>query len=228
MEETTIVSIFINMFEDYFNFLVNQVLEKINSHINGQIEVIKFAGKKRITVGGLIQSGGMVGLIWQKAIKAIRQPLTVNHCLILGLGGGTAANLINQSFPKAKITGVEIDKVMIELGKKYFNLSKIKNLKIINQDAIKFINKQQTAQNYYSLIMVDLYLGDKIPQKSTTVDFLTKLKKALNPKGTVIFNRLFYRQHKKETEKFINKLAKIFPKIKLIKAYSNLLVFASK
>ena len=208
--------------------IFSKVIEKTSSPYNGSIKVVNFFNKPRIIVNKMIESGGMVEVIWQKAIKAIRQPSAISHCLILGLGGGTAANLINQSFPKAKITGVEIDKVMIELGKKYFNLSRIKNLKIINRDAIKFLNKQPAAQNYYSLIMVDLYLGDKIPQKSTTVDFLTKLKKALSPKGTVIFNRLFYRQHKKETEKFINKLAKIFPKIKLIKAYSNLLVFASK
>jgi len=38
-----------------------------------------------------------------------------------------AAKIISEKFPNAKITGIEIDPMMVEIGKKYFGLEKIFN-----------------------------------------------------------------------------------------------------
>jgi len=214
-------------FNKCFNFLFSQTVKKVNSSINGEIKVVKFLGKPRILVRDMIQSGGLVESIWKKALKKIKS-LVINNCLILGLGGGTVATLINQSYPKAQITGVEIDPKIIQLGKEYFDLDKIENLKIIKDDAIDFIiNCQPPAADYYSPIFVDLYLGEEVPKRSESKEFLKKLKELLSTKGIVVFNRLFYRDHKQKTERFIKKLEPIFPQINLVRAWSNLLIFCN-
>jgi len=208
----------------------------------------------------MLQSGGLVELIWKKGINKIshypclsgRQasthyPLPIIHVLILGLGGGSAAKIINQLFPQAQIVGIEIDSLMIKLGKKYFGLDKIRNLKIIKANAIKFILNSRLSlrgtsvtkqsleiatapsalrndKTEFDLILVDLYLGDLIPQQSRSTSFLKKLKKLLNTKGSVIINCLFYGKHKNEAEKVVAEANKVFSKIQLIRAWSNLLV----
>jgi spermidine synthase len=185
-----------------------------------------------MAIGGLLQSGGVVADIWKRSCKFINnQQLTINNILILGLGGGTAAKVFSQKFSKAKITGVEIDPEVIRLGKKYFRLGEIKNLKIVCADAIKFINNQfaspagrQVTINYFDLIAVDLYLGEKIPSKTDSLKFLSQLRNLLAPGGFIIFNRIFWGKHKKEAEIFVKKTKKVFKNVKLARTLANLLV----
>lgn len=215
------------MAKKYLDFLILRTVEEVKSSLSGSIKVVSFLNKPRIIVKNMIQSGGMVKSIWKKGLKKLvsynKNPKTV---LILGLGGGTAANLINQTFPQAKIIGIELDPIMIKLAKKYFNLDEIKNLKIINGEATKEIKSSKLKTKSFDLILVDLYIGDKVPFEAESPEFLKNLEKLISPRGMLIFNRLFYQKHKKKTEDFINKLEKVFSRIELTRAFSNLLVFA--
>jgi len=199
---------------------------KVNSPISGLIEVKEQLGSYSLYVQGLIQSGGMVKSLWWKAIKKVRPMLTINRqSLILGLGGGNAAHLINKFWPKAKIVGIEIDPEIIKIGKKYFCLDQISNLKIVKADALSWL---KSSSKRYSLILVDLYLGGQVSQKSETKEFIKKIQLKLKPQGVAIFNRLYYGQKKKETEVFIEKLGKFFPQLSFVRTASNLLIICRK
>ena len=235
--------------------LGKKLLKEISSPINAKIQVISFLGKPRIFVNNMLQSGGLIESIWKKAIKKLNhQSLIINHCLILGLGGGSAAKLLDRSFPEIRITAIEIDPIMIRLGKKYFDLDKIKNLKIINNDAFQEVEKMyqcidtliqkavktprrwpngllrggEKKKNSFDLILVDLYLDNKFPKQAESSSFLKNLKKLLAKNGIIVFNRLFEKKDKKQVEKFIKKLDKYFSKIELERAFSNLLIFCQK
>lgn len=187
----------------FFSFLFPQKIEEIDSPINGKIVVEKFRNKIYVKVGGLSQSGGLVENLWQEALKNLN--ISPKKILILGLGAGTLANLLSEKYPNAKIIGVEIDQIMINLGKKYFYLEKIKNLTIKIIDAEKFTDK-----NKYDLIFVDLYLADIFPKKFENNIFLKKISKKLTNSGMVIFNRLYYANHISEARIFLDKISKIF------------------
>lgn len=210
----------------YLNSLIPRTIEVVDSPLNGRIEVVQFLNQPRIIVNKMIQSGGMVKTIWQKGVKRLESlKLNIQTVLILGLGGGTVAKLISRSFPQAQITGIEIDPLMINLGKKYFALNKIKGLKIINKDALRAVSNLPKIGGNYCLIIVDLYLGASFPSRAETKDFLDELKQLVSPQGRIVFNRLFYQEKKKETEKFIKKLDHSFSDIELVRAWSNLLIF---
>jgi len=225
------------------SFFNGIVIEKKYSKYNGEIQVIEFLGQNKIIAGGLIQSGGVLKDIWKKAIKkaCLSSPKKI---LILGLGGGTIAQLVSRKWPRAKITGIEIDPLMINLAKKHFDLDKITNLKIIQADAIDFvISGQQPAaskfkkagnrrlatgsQKSFDLILVDLYKGEEMPKQTAEKKFLQSLKKITRQNGLIIFNHLFYKQHKQKAKDFVKKLEKIFPKISFVRALSNLMVYCS-
>lgn len=199
------------IFEKFFRGYA--VLEEVFSPFNGKIQVLEdIFGKKRLVVGGLTQSGEPVEKIWKKVINHL--PSTINHCLILGLGAGSAARVVFRLFPGAKIIGIEIDPEIIRLGKKYFGLAEIPNLEIKISDATKIIN-------HYDLILVDLYLGDRVPQDAETEEFIKKVKKSLAPSGMAIFNRLYYSKKVTEVDNFEKKLRKMFPKIEAEKIETN-------
>ncbi len=192
-------------------------LEIIHSKYNGEIKVIKdLAWGTRIVVDNLTQSGGIINSIWQTTFKKILEKKPhIKSCLILGLGGGTSAKLISQYWVDISITGIDIDKKIVDLGKKYLGLDKIKiDIKI--EDAYKFDSKS------YDLILIDLYLGDKFPEKFEDKEFLERVKSMLNKDGIAIFNRLYGTDNRSSSVKFGNKLEKIFKKVDYIYPQANI------
>lgn len=206
------------------------VLDEVESKINGQIKVDEdLFGKRRLLVGGLTQSGQAVESIWQKAMRDNRYwELGISNCLILGLGAGNAAMIINKYYPKAKITGVEIDPEIIKLGKKYFGLNEIKNLDIVISDAISYTINYLPSAMSYDMVLVDLYLGSCFPKKAEDIKFILAIKKMLAPKGLVVFNRLYFKENIQKADNFQKKLLKIFPKIEAKKIYYNKIFLCRK
>lgn len=209
------------------SFFFPQKIAEAYSPINGKIEIVEQFGKKSIKVQGLEQSGPMVEKIWEEGIKKIRNlKFEIRNGLILGLGGGSAVKLINKHFPQARILGIEIDPVMIKLGKKYLGLDETRNLKIVVADVFDWLPEADDAnhQTQFDLILVDLYLGRKRSEKMITEDFLRKVKSLLSQKGTVIFNFLKRKNKKLEFQKILDKLGKVYDDIKVVKPVVNYLV----
>lgn len=198
-----------------------KVLEERESKYNGHLRVARSLGLGTyIQAEGLTQSGGIVGTIWKPTIKKIRNTKPeIRNVLILGLGGGTAAKYIRLYWKDAEITGIDIDPVMIELGKKYLGLDQI-GVKIKIGDASKFSGK-------YDLIIIDLYNGEKFPEKFGEESFLEKVKKSLSEDGTAVFNRTYYGEKRPAAVKFGLKLQKIFNKVEYYYPEANLMFICS-
>lgn len=204
-----------------------KVLEEVRSPINGKIEVIKsFAFGTYIKVGGLTQSGGVVCNIWETALKRVKPRMTrVRNVLILGLGGGNAAKLVRKYYrDELEITGVDIDSLMVELGKKFFELSKY-NVKVIIKDAYDFVKmtKGKSLKSKYDLILVDLYIGDEFPKKFESQSFIKSIKTILAPNGLVVFNRLYYGEKRVKAAKFGERLEKIFKNVDIVFPQANII-----
>ncbi len=203
--------------------LVEEVIDRFESPINGKILVYEdLFGKHSMKIGGVSQSGGLIVDIWKKAISEISNfKFQTSNCLVLGLGCGSAARLVSQKWPGTKITGIEIDPVVIEVGKKYFEMDKISNLIVIIDDAFKLRNVGEK----WDLILVDLYLGQNFPKEVESGEFVEGIKKILNEKGVVVFNRFNWGKYKKQAEDFKEELGKYFPQVRTKKIVSNLLIF---
>ena len=183
------------------------ILEERESKYNGHLRVLKTWGMRTyIQSDGLTQSGGIVENIWRSTLRQIRNSnIEIRDILILGLGGGTLAKLLRKKYPNAKMTGVEIDSIIIELGKKYLDLDKYDvDIKIAD------VNNYSLNPNLYSLVIVDMYSGDNFPKEFESEEFLKKLSKF----PIVIINRLYYGDKRPDTVRFGNKLEKIFKKVK--------------
>ena len=179
-----------------------KILEERKSKFNGDVRVVRSWGMGTyIQSNGLTQSGGIVESIWRSVLKKIKAE-KIKSVLVLGLGGGTVAKLIRKFWPEAKIKGVDIDPVMIELGKKYLGLDEI-GIGVEIRDAFDL------PLGHHDLIIVDLYQGDKFPKKFEDESFLKKLVGS----GLVIFNRLYYGDKRPEAVRFGNKLQKVFKRV---------------
>ena len=196
------------------NFFTPQKIKFSDSKYNKNIYLLRYLNSATLVVDGLIESGDIMTQVWEKAIKVLLPKcFKPKKVLLLGLAGGCNAQLINRFFSEANVTAVEIDPFMIELGEKYFNLGKVKNLKIVVDDAISYINNLKGEDNF-DLIMVDCFVGKEIPKKFENLNFLRNLKKHGR---FILINRLWWQKQKFITEKFFRSIA---PHLFFIKAHT--------
>lgn len=203
--------------------LGTKILEERESKYNGHLKVSQTLGLGTyIQAGGLTQSGGIVETIWRQTIKKLKNSKTpkIKTVLILGLGGGTVAKQIRKNWPEAKITGVDVDPVMIELGEKYLGLDKI-DVKIKIQDAYDFTGK-------FDLIIIDLYNSENFPEKFGNIEFLDKVKTSITALGVAVFNRTYYGDKRPQAVRFGNKLKNIFSNVEWFYPEANLMFICSE
>lgn len=203
-------------------------IKEYRSPINGLIQVVMAFNQPRLVVGGMVQSGGVVKKIWEKAIAAlIEVNHKVNESLIIGLGCGDCAFEIQKYYPNAQMVGVEIDDKVIEAARCYFDLATVKNLKINIGEGVEYVTKlaKRNLKKRFDLIIIDAYLGKEMPKNLRTKKFFNNLTKILAHDGVVIFNHLFFKEHKQKAEVFIKEMEKAFGRISLVRTPSNLLIF---
>lgn len=198
------------------------------SPINGLYKVVMLFNRPRLVIGNMVQSGGMVRKIWQKAIHALKDKgVKVDRALIIGLGCGDCAFEIQTHYRQAKIFGVEIDPHVVEMARCYFDLATVKNLSISIADGAKYVSQlaKRKQVKKFDLVVIDAYLGNTMPKGFRSKIFFKQLGKLLAHDGVVIYNHLFYDQYKTEAEKFIKELETEFGKVTLLRAGENLLIF---
>jgi spermidine synthase len=191
-----------------------RILEERKSKFNGDLKVVRTLGLGTyIQAGNLTQSGGIIESMWRSTIRHIRYTNPyIHNVLILGLGGGTVVKQICKNWPGAKITGVDIDPIIVELGIRHLALDKSK-VKIIIGDALNSLNLPNFPNQKFDLIIVDLYNGDQFPKKFESQNYTQLVSSLLSNDGVVVFNRLYYKDKKIEAEKFGKKLKKVFRKV---------------
>jgi spermidine synthase len=203
------------------SYMYPQLVVAKASEFNQEVKVYKFLGKHFVSVQKLTQSGGLLQKIWDTAVYQVdskyltKPPKTA---LILGLGAGSAVSSLRKVWPEISITAVEIDPVMLEVGKTYFGLESDSKLNIVNQDAFLWLEHKNGG---YDVLLVDLYVGRNIPQEANTKAFIKKIQQHLNPGGVGLFNRLVLKGELARVESFYAKLRSVFGQVVILKTPAN-------
>lgn len=156
-----------------------------DSDFNGTLEVTWLNGKKVLDSQNSNYSYGSLQRILNYSLSKIYSS-SISETLILGLGGGCVIDSLRNTFRyTGHITAVEIDSTIIDIANKEFNISDNERLKIIKSDAFNYI-KQCKAQ--YDLIIIDLFIDNKVPDKFYAFEFWEMLIPLVNLNGHIIFN----------------------------------------
>ncbi|OGC69307.1 hypothetical protein A2415_02935 [candidate division WWE3 bacterium RIFOXYC1_FULL_39_7] len=110
----------------------------------------------------------------------------IDSLLVLGLAGGTIVKDFNRYYSINKIAAVEIDPLIIELGKKYFELND-SNLTTINADAGSYFS---ATSEIYDLIIMDIFKENVFDITCQSKGYFQELKKHLSAEGIVFINKL--------------------------------------
>jgi len=195
-----------------------ETIKIYHSDFNGDIKLIRFAQDLRLDVGGLTQSGNVMVGIFDIGIKnLLPKGYVPQSVLLLGLGGGSVVHYLRRRYPLARLTAIEIDPVMIAIARKHFGLGQVKNLKIVNQDAVEYIKQ---AKEHYSLILVDCYQGYQTPPGFAEVKVLAKMTSLCDH---LLINRLYWEDFKLQTDNFVAKISPHF-RVRSVYTASNLII----
>ncbi|MBI4062501.1 methyltransferase domain-containing protein [Candidatus Gottesmanbacteria bacterium] len=201
----------------FVSYIIPQTIARFSTKYNHDIRVIEESGKFKLLVNGSRQSGKYIEWLWKRAFHAFRLP-PCQSILVLGVGGGTVIHLLHKRYPDANITAVDIDPKMIEIGKKYFGLSRVSNVELIIANA-----KNYKITHEYDLIIVDLFLGRHIPDFVSSQSFLKQLRSKV-----VIINYLRELEYKEKSQKLEDLLETIFPVVKNYQIAHNSFYFVVK
>lgn len=165
------------------------VTKKVNSEINGSLEITLVNGKKVLDTEHANYSFGSLQRVLKFALQQVELK-EMNHILVLGLGGGSVLETLPKDFNYSnKITAIDIDPVVIDIAAHEFGINSDEQTRISCNDAFEFVKEHGTK---YDLIIVDLFIDNKIPEKFLLIDFWKEMLQNVNIHGSVIFNSLCF------------------------------------
>jgi spermidine synthase len=142
-------------------------------------------GRKILRVDGVIQSVHVDANYLPDFWDAMLPDETPSNALILGLGGGTMAQLLTQRYGPLPIVGVERDPAVIFLARHEFGLAQSFHVRIEHEDAFTFARR---CAEPFDFIAVDLYTAGKMAHGVLGAAFLHDVKRLLTPEGLVTIN----------------------------------------
>lgn len=182
------------MLAKFFSYFIPINVVKKNSSISSTLEVTWNNGELVLDSKNTNYSYGSLQRILRKGLKYIGYDRIrkFENVLVLGVAGGSVIKtLVDEIKFKGKITGVEIDKDVVEIANKYFRLNEIKNLEIIIDDAFEFVLKTKYK---YDLIVIDIFQDTKMPNFLFEDFFINRVNFLLNAEGFILFNTMVISQ----------------------------------
>lgn len=125
--------------------------------------------------------------------------------LVLGLGGGAVPMMFYHLCKDIRIDVVEIDPVIQEVAKKYFNFITNSRVKVHIDDASRFIKMNGRK---YDIIIMDAFIGQRQHQSLTAEEFFLAARERLNPGGLFVTNLMT--KHENRFQKMKYRLGSVF------------------
>ena len=161
------------------------ITKKVHSEFSGTLEITWYNGKKHLNTKNANYSYGSLQKILKFGLKQIDLK-KVNSILLLGLGGGSVIETLRKDFDYSKpITAVDIDPIIIDIAKNEFNLKENENLKIVCEDALKFM---ASNSHRFDLIIIDLFVDTEVPKSFLEFSFWQNVIEACATNGSILFN----------------------------------------
>jgi spermidine synthase len=130
--------------------------------------------------------------------------------LIVGLGGACIQRYLHKLLSDTIIESAELDPVVLDVAKKYFNLTEGSRQKVYIGDGRAYIEK---SKEKYDIIMLDAFSATSIPYMLTTQEFLKSVKEHLTAGGVVCAN-LF--SHQADYVNMLKTYETVFPELHVL------------
>lgn len=206
---------------NWLSYIFPQIIVKTSSPYNRDIRVLMESGKHKLLANGARESGAYIERLWRTAFRSFRLTPSagVKNILVFGIAGGTVIHMLARLYPAAAVTGVDIDAVMIDIGKSYFGLSGVHNLTCVCADAEVYAKTYKGAA--FDLVIIDVFIGPDIPDFVLNADFQKKVRRMLRKDGSLVINYLREPGYEEKALELSGMLNSIYSKVVSTDTYNN-------
>ena len=200
-----------------------KIIAEFESKYNGKISVIQAGKTIKLSVNSVVQSinwdsESAQKMYWGTLVEILKKETpALSSVLVLGLAGAALQHLISRAFTNASIVSVEIDPVMVEVGKKYFGIDTIANHRIIVDDACRIVvepEKFGLAEGTFDTLIVDICCGSEYPDLGDTGNFIARSRQLVKSGGLMVFNRIYLDDYQDEVNNFISVISEYVQDVK--------------
>ena len=151
-----------------------------------EVRIGEDGGRAALLVDGVVQSispedGLADGGYWAAMLPDIRP----RRALILGLGGGTLARLLQAHSGKLSIVGVDDDEAVLGMATELGWLRDDASLEVVRGDAFAYV---QACHQRFDYVAVDLFRGERLERRTFGKPFLHRIRGLLEPHGRLAIN----------------------------------------
>ena len=209
------------------SYLADQTLEEGAGDVTDHLRVVLRRGRVLLEVDGAVYSWEDNYYNFREAFRQLDwDRLPGDRCLLLGLGLGCVPQIAEERFGRRlRYTAVENDEVVAALAERYLLYRLASPVTTVVADAGAFV-AQDAGE--YDLILVDLFVDDRVPPQFETIAFLEALRARLAPGGCLVSNRMAYLAgHREATGRYIAEVfAEVFPRASSLDVRSNLMLYS--
>ena len=204
------------------SYFIDIRLEKKQSDYSGQLDVLLSRGRIALCTKNAMYSYEDLYLNFKESFDRIEiSEFKIDSVLLLGAGLLSVPYMLEKHHNK-KFTSkaLDIDPAVLALAKKY-TLPKIhSDIELICSDATVFVSQDKST---YDLVVVDIFIDDKVPSEFETENFLKSVQSLLAPNALIMFNRMAQNDIAlKKTEDYYNQVFKsIFLDSKMLELRGN-------
>lgn len=137
------------------------------------------------------------------------------HVLMLGLGGGTIPSRLHRDHPNLKIDIAELDPVIPQVAKQFFNLKEDALMKVHVSDGRQYLRR---TEDKFDVVFMDAYHGGRygptLPFTLCTKEFFEIVNKRLADDGVLSFNLIGNIEGgNRLTRSIIKTMREVFPQV---------------
>jgi len=147
--------------------------------------------------------------LYTYVLEALAKAFVPNskRALILGLGAGTVANRMRGA--GTAVTVVDINTDILTAARDHFGFDGA-GIEIDIQDARTFV---RACRHDYDVVIVDLFLGDNVPDYLLTRQFFTDVRRCASPGGAMVMNAFFDDTNNAPNQRLLATIRAAFPNV---------------
>mgnify|MGYP005843862585 CR=1 FL=1 len=178
------------MHKKWLSYFYPITIFKTSSTYNESLEITWNNGELVLDSKNANYSFGSLQRILRKGLLHIGKEKVnlMEEILVLGVAGGSVIQTLKKEFQfENKITGVEIDEVVLDLANRYFHLNEYPKVDLIVYDAFEFV---LSTKKKYDLIVIDIFFDTKMPNFLFEKHFIFRVSQIISRNGFIIFNTM--------------------------------------
>ncbi len=134
---------------------------------------------------------------------------------VVGMAGGTIAQLYTTVYGPLPIDGAELDPDIVAAARTYFHLDEYPNVNAVAADGRNFLLRQPAGKRY-TVVAVDAYRPPYIPFHLSTVEFFQLVRDHLAANGVVAVNAARSRDDYSLVNALAATMAQVFPAVYVV------------